>query len=133
MALLFSIGLLLGAAGSAAAISGMAAPGPAVRAQYADDETLVPGAKEAHPEVTTVLDLMKSTTPRVGETARDVAETRAETVRVAERVARAVPKRRTHEATISTTSEYGSATLLAGLSVLTLAGLLRWRRQALNI
>jgi hypothetical protein len=125
---LLAIGLLLTAAGSGLAISGFATNGPAVRAQYPDERDLAAG-HSTHPTVSNLGDMMRSQRAADAKNPKAAARRRAAERTIDRRVAVALPR-----ASGLSAAEYGSIPLLAmGIAVLSMAGVLRWRRGQATI
>jgi hypothetical protein len=119
-------GLLLSLTGTGLAISGFASTGPAVRAQYPDDRTLAPSGNAAGlPPVATLRAIIRqdrNASRRPGEARRFH---RAE-LKIRERSLAVLPT-----SSKAGVQEYGSISLLVGgMVILSVGGLLRWRRTA---
>jgi hypothetical protein len=120
-----TVGLLLSTTGAGLAISGLASTGPAVGAQYPDSQSFPPDAK-ADPNTAgrslVTLQKLRDDPSKRGS----VAERKAEASVIGREVeAIARPSR-------STAAEFGSMSLLlSGIAVMSIGGLLRWRRGSM--
>ncbi len=126
LSLCLAVGLLLMTAGTALGISGFATPETAVRAQYPD----APGASRAKPVVSSLDDIMRVTR----KAARDRDPTAARRFREAEHVIALKARSAVLSSAGIDTRQSGSIALLAaGIAVLSVGGVLRWRRDRLQI
>ena len=123
VSLCLAVGLLLVTAGTALGISGFASPGPAVRAQYPDASGLQgPGPQ---PVISSLGSLMHVTRD-IDRNPKARARSRAKEQGYNRKAKRAVLS----AAVGGDARQSGSiALLLAGIAVLSVGGVLRWRRD----
>jgi hypothetical protein len=123
VSLCLAAGLLLVTAGTALGISGFASPGPAVRAQYPD----ATGPQGPGPLISSLGSVMRVT--------RDIDRDQDPKVAARRRAIEQEDTRKAKSAVLSASvvgdaRQSGSiALLLAGIAVLSVGGVLRWRRD----
>jgi hypothetical protein len=124
VSLCLAVGLLLVTAGTALGISGFASPGPAARAQYPDAPGLQgPGPQ---PAISSLGSLMRVTRDIEREPKKVAARWRAKERADTRKATKAVLS----AAVGGDARQSGSiALLLAGIAVLSVGGVLRWRRE----
>lgn len=128
VSLCLAMGLVLTAAGTGLAISGLASDGPAVRAQYPDADALAPGAGQNGPAVSSLADIVRARAQLL-RNPRAAARRRLQEASIDRRITAALPS-----PTGLGVGDSGSIPLLMiGIAVLAVGGVLRWRRGVVQI
>lgn len=122
VSLCLAVGLLLVTAGTALGISGFASPGPAVRAQYPDASGLQGSGPQ--PVISSLGSLMRVTRD-IDRNPKAAARSRAKEQGYTRKATRAVMS----ASVVGDARQSASiALLIAGIAVLSVGGVLRWRR-----
>jgi hypothetical protein len=123
-----AVGILLTVTGTGLAISGFATNGPAVRAQYPDAAELAPDGKPLTNAPPSLMDIVTERRA-IERSGRAAIKRRAAERKVEQRVAAALPV----PSRMGVSESASIPLLMIGMGVLSVGGVLRWRRGAAQI